>query len=319
MPAISVLLPMRDAAPWLPASLDSLSRQTFRDFEIVAVDDGSRDGSGELLERAAEREPSLRVLHTRRLGLPHALNHALAHARAPLIARHDADDVSHHRRLELQWQALAERPSTAVIGCRVRLFPSGVAGVGMRRWVRWHNHLLDHDAISREMLIDSPLAHGSALLRRPWLERVGGWHERGWPEDLDLWLRLLEAGARFEKRPETLYGWRQHPNSATRRDPRYARERFIALKSDAIRREFANGRALQLVGVGASLRRWASGLRDAGLDPQPIEARRPFRALVDQLSPPVVLVYMAPEAREAWRAALGTSALREMTDFRFVA
>src|SRR5689334_24261365 len=95
MPALSVLLPVRDAGPYLTASLASLWRQSFRDFEVVAVDDGSRDGSGERLERAARREPRLRVIRQDARGLPAALNRALAAARAPLLARHDADDLSH--------------------------------------------------------------------------------------------------------------------------------------------------------------------------------------------------------------------------------
>jgi glycosyltransferase involved in cell wall biosynthesis len=320
VPALSVLLPVRDAAPWLPASLRSLFRQTFRDFEIVAVDDGSTDGSGELLERAAADDSRLRVFHTAPRGLPLALNHALSQARAPLVARHDADDLSHRRRFELQRRALSRRPGCAVLGSRVRLFPARAVGAGMQRWIRWHNRLLDHEAIATEMLIDSPLAHGSAMIRRRWLERVGGWNESGWAEDLDLWVRLLEAGARFEKLGETLYGWRQRPDSATRRDPRYVRERFIALKCAALRRGFVpRGGTVRVVGVGESLARWTGALREAGFRAIPLEARRPTRALVDQLAPPVVLVYMAPESRQRWREALQVSDMRELADFRFVA
>src|SRR5512134_2836642 len=95
LPALSVLLPVRDAMPFLRASIASLAQQTFRDFEIVAVDDGSTDGSGEWLERRAVHEPRLRVLRGAPRGLPAALQKALASARAPLLARHDADDLSH--------------------------------------------------------------------------------------------------------------------------------------------------------------------------------------------------------------------------------
>ncbi|HKQ58224.1 MAG TPA: glycosyltransferase, partial [Candidatus Eisenbacteria bacterium] len=73
MPAVSILLPVRDAAPWLASSLASLWRQSFRDFEVVAVNDGSRDDSGDRLERAAAREPRLKVVHTAACGLPAAL------------------------------------------------------------------------------------------------------------------------------------------------------------------------------------------------------------------------------------------------------
>src|SRR6185503_19685560 len=144
MPAISILLPVRDAAPWLAASLASLWRQSFRDFEVVAVNDGSRDASGAMLERAARREPRLRVVHTAACGLPLALTTALAASRGALIARHDADDLSHRDRLALQRDHLARHPRVSVVGCRVRLLPA--AGAGMQRWARWHSGLLTHDA-----------------------------------------------------------------------------------------------------------------------------------------------------------------------------
>src|SRR5262245_46608010 len=230
MPAVSVLLPVRDAGRHLLPSLASLTRQTFRDFEIVAVNDGSRDGSGERLERLERREPRLRVVHSEPIGLPSALNLALAHARGPWIARHDADDLSHARRLGAQYEWLTAHRAMSVLGCRVRLFPPSAVTAGMRRWMEWQNGLLTHDEIERDALIDSPVTHGTAMIRRTSLERVQGWREVGLPEDMDLWLRLLDDGARFAKLPERLYGWRQHAGSATRRDPRYRPERFDALR-----------------------------------------------------------------------------------------
>ena len=320
MPEISVLLPVRDAAPWLAASLASLQRQTFRDFEIVAVDDGSRDASGDLLEAAAVREPRLRVLHTGPRGLPLALNTALEHARGRWIARHDADDLSHRRRFELQHSYAAAHPAVTAIGSRLRLFPHDHAGVGMRRWAAWHNGLLDHEAICAEMLIDSPLAHGTALVRRKAIEAIGGWAERGWAEDLDLWLRLRDDGARFAKLREVLYGWRQHAGSATRRDPRYATARFVALKIAALERGLLRDEpAVHLAGTGESLARWRAALHHTGRAVIPHALRRPSAEAVRRLARPLVLVSTAAVARERWRRALSDSGMREMQDFTFVA
>jgi len=312
-------MPVRDARVWLGAALRSLWRQTVGDFEVIAVDDGSVDGSGEMLDAAAARDGRLRVVHTERLGLPHALNTGLALARAPLVARQDADDVSHPRRFELQLETLAREPELAVVGTRVRLFPAAATGPGMRRWGAWHDSLLDHAAMHRERFIDSPLLHGTAIVRREWLERVHGWAERGWAEDLDLWLRLFDAGARFGKRPEALYGWRQHAASATRRDPRYRRERFVALKLDALERGLLRGAArMTLVGVGDSLDRCA-GAFGARRAVRVVRAGRPGPGIASRLEPPVVMVFNSAVARRRWREALANSDLSENIEFVFIA
>jgi glycosyltransferase involved in cell wall biosynthesis len=320
MPAISVLMPVRDAAPWLRSSLASLWRQTWRDFEVVAVDDGSSDGSGEALEQAAAAEPRLRVIRTPPRGLPAALATSLASARGTLIARHDADDLSHRSRLALQRAFLAAHPRVSVVGCRVRLFPAPAVGAGMRRWADWHNGLVTHQAMARELLIDSPLAHGGAMIRRGALLRAGGWEEHGWPEDLDLWVRMLASGARFAKLPRVLYAWRQHPSSATRRDPRYHRGRFIALRRAALESGLLRrARRLTLVGVGRSLDEWRRALAGDGRELVVLPAGRPSRAVLASLAPPVVLVFGAAPSRRRWREALSATDLIELTDFVFVA
>jgi len=317
-PRVSVLLPVRDAAPWLLSALASLARQTLADHEVIAVDDGSSDGSGEMLERAALRDHRLVVRHTPAEGLPAALALGLSLARAPWVARQDADDVSHRTRLSRQLEWLAAHPDVDVLGTRLRLFPAATTGAGMRRWAAWHNSLLTHDSMRRELLIDSPLAHGTMMARRSALEDVGGWHERGWAEDLSLWMSLFTRGARFAKLPAVLYGWRQHPTSATHTDPRYSRERFMALKSsELVSGLLRGGRKATLIGVGASLSRWHETLGTR--IERRMELRGPYSGAVPSLQPPLVLVVMAPVARERWRAALLDRGLRELSDFVFVA
>ncbi|HEV2105871.1 MAG TPA: glycosyl transferase, partial [Candidatus Eisenbacteria bacterium] len=224
----------------------------------------------------------------------------------------------HRERLAAQVAHLAAHPRVAVVGARLRLFPAAATGAGMRRWARWHNALLDHAAMRREALIDSPLAHGTALLRRGPLEAAGGWRERGWAEDMDLWLRLFERGERFAKLPRVLYGWRQHPGSSTRTDPRYARERFVALKLAALDRGLlAHGRRATLIGVGRSLAGWRAAL--GARVSRALEIRRPGAAPLAALAPPLVIALGAHEARMRWRHWLETSGLSELQDFIFIA
>lgn len=259
-PAVSVLLPVRDAAEWLPTALASLARQSLVEHEVVAVDDGAEDGSSALLRRAAAADPRVRVIRQPPRGLVAALNEGLDACRAPLVARMDADDVCHPRRLELQGRRLAERPDLGVVTSDVTLFPSSRTAEGFRGYVRWLNSLADHEAMARERFVESFVAHPSIMARTELLRAAGGYRDLEWPEDYDLWLRLLEAGVRFGRVPRPLLAWRDRPDRLTRTDSRYAKRRFLACKAHFLARgPLARGRAL-IWGAGPTGRELARSL-----------------------------------------------------------
>jgi glycosyltransferase involved in cell wall biosynthesis len=262
-PAVSVLLPVRDARRTLPECLASLAAQSLEDHEVVAVDDGSRDGSGPLLDAKARRDPRLRVHHTPARGLVAALNLALASARGAFVARMDADDVAATERLALQAERLREDAGTDVLGCRVRL---AGGGRGLRAYVAWQNRLLDHDAIVRDLYVESPLVHPSVMMRAGALLALGGYRVFDGPEDYDLWLRAHAAGLRFGKRPEALLTWRDGPRRLTRTDPRYAADRFRALKLEALLRgPLAARPAVVIWGAGPIGKAWSRALEGCGI------------------------------------------------------
>jgi len=265
-PRVSVLMSVRDALPTLPACLESLRRQTLREHELVVVDDGSRDGSRERLRLAAREDPRVRLIETPPRGLVAALGTALEAARAPLVARMDADDVARPRRLELQARRFAEERRLVALGSRVRLIPHpGLPCEGMRRYVRWQNRLLDDAAIRRDLWVESPLVHPSVMLRRAALLAVGGYRECAGPEDYELWLRGAAAGWRFAKLAEVLLEWRDGPARLTRRDPRYSAARFRAVKLDALERgALARAEGVVVWGAGPIGKAWGRDLRARG-------------------------------------------------------
>jgi glycosyltransferase involved in cell wall biosynthesis len=324
MPRISILLPARNAAATLPAALRSVARQTFRDWELIAVDDGSSDRTRELLERAGAK-----VISTSGVGLVEALRRAADAASAPLLARMDADDLMHPRRLELQVQGIGKLD---VLASRVRTH--GTSAEGMRRYVAWQNGLLSHDEIVGSMFIESPIVHPSVLLRRTSFERAGGYRDAGWAEDYDLWQRLRESGARFGKRPETLLAWRDSPGRLTRTHPLYAEKAFYAAKlSYFTRHPLARG-PLVVWGAGPIGRAWMRDLRAAGLevaaaidiDPKKIgrvvaggvRVRAAEEVLAER--PSLILGAVGSRgARDLIRARLVQAGLVEARDFLFVA
>ena len=243
-PEVSVLLPVRDAGRGLSGCLDSLAAQTLAAHEVVAVDDGSQDGSGERLIARAARDPRLRVIRTPARGIVAALNLALDEARAPIVARMDADDWAHPRRLAAQLARLRDDPRVDVLGCRVTIgAPGGEAdGAGMRAYLEWVNDLVDHDTMARARFVESPIIHPSVAMRIQALRGLGGYRDFEGPEDYDLWLRAFDAGLRFAKLPEVLLEWRDSPARLTRTHARYSARAFVRLKVAALGRGLLGGR-----------------------------------------------------------------------------
>jgi glycosyltransferase involved in cell wall biosynthesis len=255
---------VRDAAATLPACLESLFAQTFEDFEVIAVDDRSRDATAALLATAASADRRLRVIEGGG-GLVAALNAAAAAATGELVARMDADDVARPERFARQVARLAAEPSLDVLGCRVALLDGGlVANAGMRAYVDWSNTLLTHDAIAADMLVESPLAHPSVMMRASALRALGGYRAFDGPEDYDLWLRAFHAGRRFGKLPQVLLEWRDAASRLSRTDPRYAPERFLELKLESFLRRAAPGDGVVVWGAGPIGKAWARALRARG-------------------------------------------------------
>ncbi len=266
-------MPCYNAAATLDEAVGSILDQTRKDIELIAVDDGSTDGSGHRLESWAKRDARVTVLLRSHEGLIVALNAGTAACQAPLVARMDADDRAHPERLEAQAAFLAALEEIAVVGCRVEGFPAGDVREGFRIYLEWLNHLETPQDIAREIFVESPLAHPSVMMRREWLDRVGGYQEHGWPEDYDLWLRLHLAGARFAKVARHLLAWREHPNRITRTDRRYSVENFLRAKAHYLVRGPLLGRDSVLV--------WGAGQMGRRLSKHLLREGAPVRAFVD--------------------------------------
>lgn len=337
-PTISILLPVRDAGVFLKSCLRSIERQTLRDFEVVAVDDGSRDDSGEMLRAQARSDRRYRVIPGPASGLVAALNVGLEHCRGELVARLDADDAMTPQRLELQAEAFQREMTLDVVSCRVRSIPRARLGKGFSLYDSWLNSLLTHDDILRERFVESPVAHPSVMARRSALEGVGGYRDMGWAEDYDLWLRLLANGAHFTKVDRVLYLWRDHPGRLTRTDDRYSVKRFLACKAyHLVAGPLSSADQVLIWGAGQTGRRLAKALRERGVTPAAfvdIDAKKVGRRpggvpvhgvddllrLVRRRSRSVVLVAVARRgARDLIRPRLARRGLVEGRDYWCVA
>lgn len=231
-PRVSVLLPAFNALATLPLAVASIRAQTFTDWELLVVDDGSTDGAAEWLRAQAAQEPRLKVISQPHGGIVVALNRGLAEARGEFIARMDADDESLPERLAEQLAFLDAQPAVGIVGSLVEFAGDRAASQGYALHVDWLNSVVTPEEIALNRFVESPFAHPSVMFRRELVARHGGYREGDFPEDYELWLRWFEAGVRMAKVLRVLLRWRDLPSRLSRTDPRYDVESFYRLKAE---------------------------------------------------------------------------------------
>lgn len=214
-PVVSVVTSVYQGREHLRASLESVLAQELRDLELVVIDDGSRDGSAELLRELSARDPRVRVLRQENQGLTRSLVRGCAEARGEFIARHDADDRSEPARLARQVERLRADPSLAFVSCFSRMLgPRGELLLEITRPAE------AAEATGALFLGRAgPPGHGSVTFRADAYRRAGGYRPAfRFAQDADLWLRLAEQG-RLAYVPEFLYafGVAEDGTSAERR------------------------------------------------------------------------------------------------------
>jgi len=328
-PCVSILMPVKNAAAYLPAALESIGRQSLTDFELVVVDDGSTDDSAAQLSAYAHRDPRIRLLQPGPVGLVAALNLGLAACRAPWVARMDADDCMHRERLALQSQALAAAPTLTLVSSQVRCFRDGDIRPGYKAYEGWTNATLTHEQICRELFIESPLPHPSVMFRREAVQALGGYRDLGWPEDYDLWLRMARAGHRFAKLAQVLLDWRDYDTRHSRSHGRYSDDAFLRCKAHHLVRGPLSARTATIWGAGKLGKRLAQHLRREGatldgfVDIDPRKLGRSLHGVPvlapDLLAPRretlVLTAVRTPGARDLIRGRLCAKGFCEGTDF----
>lgn len=206
IPSVSVLLPVHNGKPYLEPCIESVQRQSISNWELVLVDDGSEDGSIDVLRAFAKADERIRLVSIpERKGVTAALNVGLRHCRAELIARLDADDICVPHRLERQRDYLQANPAIVAVGCWVMRIDADGDAIAVGRWPR------EHTDIDRRLLCgEGGLPHPGAMIRAATLQQIGGYREEFvYAQDKDLWLRLGEVGE-LANLEEVLLYYREH-------------------------------------------------------------------------------------------------------------
>lgn len=210
MPRVSVILPVYNGESYLRPAIESVLTQSFDDLEVIAINDGSTDGSGEILE--SYKDHRLHVFHQQNLGLALTLNRGLALARGEYVARQDADDISLPNRIESQVSYLDSHPECGLLGTWSTIWEAD------RETRRGHRHPIGNGSLQLLGLFDCFFVHSSVMMRRSIALEVGGYPAdpaRNPPEDFDLWSRIARRCA-IANLPQVLLVYREIPGSISR-------------------------------------------------------------------------------------------------------
>ena len=213
-PAISVVMSVYNGERFLAEAIESVLGQSFTDFEFLILDDGSHDGTRALIATYAAIDGRIRPIFRENRGLVASLNQLLGEARAPLVARMDADDICHTDRFRSQKRFLDAHADYGVVGTRC----TDIDENGQPWPVSSKPHPLTHEGFLAAIDQGDPLlCHPSVMYRRKLVLGVGGYHGAfRHCEDLDLWLRLASV-TRLGNCPEQLLHYRHYADQVSSR------------------------------------------------------------------------------------------------------
>lgn len=239
MPRVSILVPVYNVAPYLRQALDSILAQTFRDFELILINDGSTDGSGAIIDEYRQRDTRIVAVHKENEGVARTLNLGLSMARGEYIRRFDSDDTCLPNALEKQVNYLDGHPNVALVGTQIA-FQSNRGKVA-RHFRNPRNDYFQGEicrfAEPADFYQGCPIIHATVLLRRSIIEASGGYRaEFLTSEDIDLWLRMVEHH-RMVVINECSYFVRLHSTSATQQHAvsrRFYRQLALAFHEERI-------------------------------------------------------------------------------------
>jgi glycosyltransferase involved in cell wall biosynthesis len=211
---VSVVIPVYNGEKYLAQAIESVLAQTFRDFELLIVDDGSTDGSRAVMDRYARRDARIRILSQENRGVSAAGNLGFGEARGAWVARLDADDIFLPDKLERQIAFIRQHPDVCIVGTLGYFINHAGKIIGLVN----SDGPFTRTEFERMAGRCEPVffVHSSTLMHRETVLAVGGYREQFiQAEDVDLWLRMAEKGHLLLKMPEPLLLYRLHGESLT--------------------------------------------------------------------------------------------------------
>lgn len=267
-PLVSIILPVFNGEKTIKTAIDSIFNQTFNDWELIIIDDGSTDSTSEIIQSIDNEK--VKYFKIANGGIARALNFGIKMSNSTVICRMDADDTCDPRRLELQYNYLKRYEEVGVISSLVEYDGNREANAGYALYVDEINKLTKHEDIAQKRLVESPIAHPSVMFRKSLVYKYGGYNESPLPEDYELWLRWMNEGVVFEKVDQVLLHWHDSEARLSRSHSNYDLEKFYKLKIKYLAKHFIKHQIpannLWVWGTGRQINKWIALLHENGLD-----------------------------------------------------
>ncbi|MEM9647475.1 MAG: glycosyltransferase family 2 protein [Bacteroidota bacterium] len=227
---VSILIPFKNTEPYLPECLDSILDQTYRDWEVIAVDDGSTDESKVLVQNYAAQDKRIKLLKNQGQGIIPALQTAYSSATGNFITRMDSDDIMVPERLEWMANALQFHGNKHIAIGQVKYFSHRGISNGYERYEAWLNQLTaegkNYSEIYKECVIPSPcwMVHSTDF------DSAEAFNPNRYPEDYDLTFRFYAIGLKVIPCKKVLHHWRDYDTRTSRTHEHYAQNYFLDIK-----------------------------------------------------------------------------------------
>lgn len=231
MPLVSIIMATRNTAPYLHDCLDSICAQTYPNWELIAINDHSTDGSLEILESYASQDKRIKVVNSKRELLIPALKEGYPHATGSLINRMDSDDKMPVDKIEsmvAEWQKWGR--GHIIAGGTKHFVDEGEVGGGFLRYEQWLNEVARNNLHWKEIYKECVIPSHCWLIHRDDLESAGGFEPEVYPEDYDLCFRFYQKGLKVIGMDKILHLWRDRSNRISRTWEEYKDNRYYQLK-----------------------------------------------------------------------------------------
>lgn len=266
LPVVSVLISVFNGSNTIIRCIDSILQQTFHNFEIVVVNDGSSDDTLVLLQ--SYDDSRIKIIDLPHVGLPKALNEGLKHCKGKYVARMDADDWSYPTRIEQQVNMLDNNASIDIVTGIVEYAGDRSSNEGYARHVDWVNSLKDHDDMYLNRFEDAPIVNPSCMFRKQLIDQYGPYSEASIPEDYEFWLRMFHHGRKFYKLPEPVLKWSDLKHRLTRTSANYSSEAFQKVKAQYLVKDLQiplEQTNFYIFGTGKQVKRKSKALKEVGI------------------------------------------------------